>query len=188
MFTLSEDSTPRALFHALISSETRSHTATARATRRNSSIFCPIRSIRRGIGHRAVTGSNQTPDHDWPCMSSSSNFGACPAIWLFRSWTVEIHHSRAASLACFSAPPSSVSATIRALSSAGQRRRPPNTGSTSTLLRVEIEVCIQTLIPAYIAAVNLKSAPQPKGGALAPHTEVHSSKLNFRFKSDLKIG
>ena len=40
------------------------------------------------------------------------------------------------------APVSSVSATIRAFSSSGQRRRPPRTGSTSTFLRVSIEVSI----------------------------------------------
>ena len=68
------------------------------------------------------------------------------------------------------APASSVSATICALSSDGQRRRPPNTGSTSTLLRVEIEVCIQTLTPTCIAGINLKSEPQLEGGTLTPHT------------------
>ena len=68
------------------------------------------------------------------------------------------------------APASSVSATIRALSSDGQRRRPPDTGSISTLLRVEIEVCIQTLAPAYIAEGNRKSELQVEDGALAPLT------------------
>ena len=63
---------------ALISSESRSDAATARATRRNTLILRPIHTIRRGICHRAATGSNQTPDHDRHSMSSSSDFAASP--------------------------------------------------------------------------------------------------------------
>ena len=55
-----------------------SHAATARATPWNSSILHPLRRIERGICHRAITGSNQTLDPDWPSMSSSSDFLACP--------------------------------------------------------------------------------------------------------------
>ena len=45
----------------------------------------------------------------------------------------------------FRAIGSSVSATIRAFTSSGQRRRPPRTGSTSTLLRVSVEASIVKL-------------------------------------------
>ena len=45
----------------------------------------------------------------------------------------------------------------------GQRRRPPNAGSTSTLLRVEIEVSIQPLTSSLHAGRNLKSDAQPEG-------------------------
>ena len=48
------------------------------------------------------------------------------------------------------APGSSVSATIRALTSSGQRRRPPRTASTSTLLRVSVEAAIVKLTPDQI--------------------------------------
>ncbi len=71
------------------------------------------------------------------------------------------------------APASRVSATIRALSSSGRRRRPPNAGSTSSLLRVEIEVSIQTLT----SCPNRRGEPQirssaGRGGASASLTVI----------------
>lgn len=64
--------------YALVSSEPRSDAVGARATRRNSLLLRPIRRVWRGVCHRAVIGSNQTPDDDWPSMSSSSKFVASP--------------------------------------------------------------------------------------------------------------
>ena len=45
-------------------------TVRRRATRRNSSILRFARRNVRGVCHRAVIGSIQTPDHDWPSMRS----------------------------------------------------------------------------------------------------------------------
>ena len=66
----------RRYLYALISSESPIRCCEGRATRRNSSILRFVRRNMRRVCHRAVTGSNQPRDPDWPRLGLHS-----PSAW-----------------------------------------------------------------------------------------------------------